>query len=173
MLLATLVPLLLHVTTSEKRPITKRYELRNNSSVTIYKLWLCFGGTWATFFSPPTSDSWWHRRRLSFWPIKLTHICQLPMYHLLSGLHQPVMNGPASSAQYDAGWLAVQHRDAWQELSEQNNSANVHHLVMFYSNYQHGKNNISVGDLSSNEAMRVKWKHLVWAGWEKRNTQIL
>lgn len=72
----------------------------------------------------------------------MTHICQLPMDHLQSELQQPVMNGPASLAQQDAGWLTVQQRDAWQESSEQNNSANVHHLEMFHSNFGHGKRRI-------------------------------
>lgn len=60
-------------------------------------------------FTPPTLDSWWSRRWLSFWPIKLTHICQLPMHHFQSILHQQVMNGPASFVQYDAGCPASRH----------------------------------------------------------------
>lgn len=111
--------------------------------VTINTVTLFWGGLSS---SPPTPDSWRHRQRLSFWPIKLTHICQLPMYHLLSELHQPVMNGPASSAQYDSGWLVVRRWDAWQELSEQDNSANVHHLVRLDSNFQHRKNRIWSSD---------------------------
>lgn len=81
--------------------------------------WLLLAGPqhlWSLYFSPPTSDSWIRRCRLSLW-LKVTHICQLPMYHLRSKLRQPVMNEPASFARYDAGWLAVQNKSTWHELS--------------------------------------------------------
>lgn len=86
----------------------------------IYTVILFWENLQSLSFSHRTSDSWWSRQPLSFWPIKLTHICQLPMYHFLSVLQQQVINGPASSAQYDVGWLAVQHWDAWHKCSEQN-----------------------------------------------------
>lgn len=60
---------------------------------------------------------------------KVTQVCQLPMYNLLWEPHQPVINGPASPAQYDPGQLAVQHRDTLQKILEQCDSVNIHHLL--------------------------------------------
>lgn len=93
-----------------------REEGANFFSVSILYKMTAFGRTSAPYFSPPTSDSWIRRCRLSLW-LKVTHICQLPMYHLRSELRQPVMNEPASFARYDAGWLAVQNKSTWHELS--------------------------------------------------------
>lgn len=59
---------------------------------------------------------WW----LSFWPIRLTHICQLPMHHFRSVPQQRVMNGAASSVSRDANGLDVPAGGTWHRTLERN-----------------------------------------------------